>query len=115
MKKATANITRYADMFTAMGTESRHLRRTIVIEQTVLLGFAVVAGLAIGYVMLKLMLPYFGRDLGVSFPEPVLVLDWVTLAGSVAAIAIATFLGLSLSMRSLLRSSVTGVLRGEAE
>lgn len=99
----------------AMGTESRHLRRTIVIEQTVLLGFAVVAGLAIGYVMLKLMLPYFGRDLGVSFPEPVLVLDWVTLAGSVAAIAVATFVGLSLSMRSLLRSSVTGVLRGEAE
>jgi hypothetical protein len=99
----------------AMGTEARHLRRTVVIEQAVLLGFAVVAGLAIGYVMLKLMLPYFGRDLGVSFPEPVLVVDSVTLGASVAAIAVATFLGLSLSMRSLLRSSVTGVLRGEAE
>jgi ABC-type lipoprotein release transport system permease subunit len=99
----------------AMGIEARHLRRTVVIEQTVLLGFAVVAGLAVGYAMLKLMLPYFGRDLGVSFPEPVLVVDAVTLAASVAAIAVATFLGLSLSMRSLLRSSVTGVLRGEAE
>jgi hypothetical protein len=99
----------------AMGAESRHLRRTVVIEQSVLLGFAVAAGLAVGYTMLKIMLPYFGRDLGVSFPEPVLVVDTVALAVSVGAIALATFLGLSLSMRSLLRSSVTGVLRGEAE
>jgi putative ABC transport system permease protein len=99
----------------AMGTESRHLRRTVVIEQGVLLGFSVVAGLAVGYVMLKLMLPYFGRDLGVSFPEPVLVVDGLTLAASVVAIAVAAGLGLSLSLASLLRSSVTGVLRGEAE
>ena len=80
-----------------------------------LLGFAVVAGLGIGYLMLKLMLPYFGRDLGVSFPKPVLVMDTLTLAASVAAISLAAGLGLSLSLRSLLRSSVTGVLRGEAE
>ena len=99
----------------AMGTESRHLRRTVVIEQAVLLGFSVAAGLIVGYLMLKLMLPYFGRDLGVSFPEPVLVVDTVALAVSVGAIAVATGLGLSLSLRSLLRSSVTGVLRGEAE
>jgi putative ABC transport system permease protein len=99
----------------AMGTEPAQLRRTIVLEQAVLLGFAVVAGLAVGYLMLKLMLPYFGRDLGVSFPQPVLVVDTVTLAASVAAIGLATGLGLTLSLRSLLRSSVTGVLRGEAE
>ena len=99
----------------AMGTEPRHLRRTVVIEQVVLLGFSVAAGLAVGYAMLKLMLPYFGRDLGVSFPEPVLVVDTVTLAVSVVAIVVATGLGLSLSLAWLLRSSVTGVLRGEAE
>jgi putative ABC transport system permease protein len=99
----------------AMGTESRHLRRTAVIEQVVLLGFSVGAGLVVGYAMLKLMLPYFGRDLGVSFPEPVLVVDSVTLLLSVAAISVATGIGLSLSLASLLRSSVTGVLRGEAE
>ncbi|MEO8291959.1 MAG: ABC transporter permease [Actinomycetota bacterium] len=99
----------------AMGTDPRQLRRAIVWEQAVLLGFAVVAGLGIGYLMLKLMLPYFGRDLGVSFPKPVLVMDTLTLAASVAAISLAAGLGLSLSLRSLLRSSVTGVLRGEAE
>ena len=99
----------------AMGTEAGQLRRAIVLEQAVLLGFAVVAGLAVGYLMLRLMLPYFGRDLGVSFPRPVLVLDTVTLVVSVVAIALATGLGLVLSLRSLLRSSVTGVLRGEAE
>jgi putative ABC transport system permease protein len=99
----------------AMGTEPGQLRRAVVLEQAVLLGFAVVAGLAVGYLMLRLMLPYFGRDLGVSFPEPVLVLDTVTLVASVVAIGLATGLGLALSLRSLLRSSVTGVLRGEAE
>lgn len=99
----------------AMGTEPGQLRRAVVLEQAVLLGFAVVAGLAVGYLMLRLMLPYFGRDLGVSFPEPVLVLDTVTLVASVVAIGLATGLALALSLRSLLRSSVTGVLRGEAE
>jgi putative ABC transport system permease protein len=99
----------------AMGTEPGQLRRAVVLEQAVLLGFAVVAGLAVGYLMLRLMLPYFGRDLGVSFPQPVLVLDTVTLVASVVAIGLATGLGLALSLRSLLRSSVTGVLRGEAE
>jgi hypothetical protein len=99
----------------AMGTEAGRLRRAIVLEQAVLLGFAVVAGLGVGYLMLRLMLPYFGRDLGVSFPRPVLVVDTVSLITSVMAIALATGLGLSVSLRALLRSSVTGVLRGEAE
>jgi predicted lysophospholipase L1 biosynthesis ABC-type transport system permease subunit len=99
----------------AMGTEAGRLRRAIVLEQAVLLGFAVVAGLGVGYLMLRLMLPYFGRDLGVSFPRPVLVVDTVSLITSVMAIALATGLSLSVSIRALLRSSVTGVLRGEAE
>jgi hypothetical protein len=81
----------------------------------VLLGFAIVAGLVIGEATLRLMIPYIGRDLGVPFPAPVLVLDTVALAVSIAAIAIATLVGLILSIRALMRSSVTGVLRGEPE
>jgi hypothetical protein len=99
----------------AMGTEPSQLRRALILEQTVLLGFSVVAGLAVGYLMLKLMLPYFGRDIGVAFPEPVLVVDGRALGLSVLAIVVATGFGLWLALGSLLRSSVTGVLRGEAE
>jgi putative ABC transport system permease protein len=99
----------------AMGTEARQIRRTLILEQTGLLGFALVAGLAIGYGLLKLVMPYVGTSLGVSYPPPVLVMDWPALGVSVAAIVLMTALSLAASMRVLMRSSVTGVLRGEAE
>jgi putative ABC transport system permease protein len=99
----------------AMGAEPRDLALALLWEQGVLLGFAIVAGLTIGEAVLRLMIPYIGRDLGVPFPAPVLVLDTAALALSVAAIAIATLVGLILSIRALMRSSVTGVLRGEPE
>jgi hypothetical protein len=99
----------------AMGTEARQIRRTLILEQTGLLGFALVAGLAIGYGLLRLVMPYVGTSLGVSYPPPVLVMDWTALGVSVAAIVVTTAISLAASMRVLMRSSVTGVLRGEAE
>lgn len=99
----------------AMGTEARQIRRTLILEQTGLLGFALLAGLAIGYGLLRLVMPYVGTSLGVSFPPPVLVMDWTALGVSIAAIALTTAFSLAASMRMLMRSSVTGVLRGEAE
>jgi hypothetical protein len=99
----------------AMGTEARQIRRTLILEQTGLLGFALVAGLAIGYGLLKLVMPYVGTSLGVSFPPPVLVIDWTALGLSLLAIVVLTGISLAASMRVLMRSSVTGVLRGEAE
>jgi putative ABC transport system permease protein len=99
----------------AMGTEARQIRRTLILEQTGLLGFALVAGLAIGYGLLRLVMPYVGTSLGVSYPPPVLVMDWTALGVSLVAIVLATAISLTASMRVLMRSSVTGVLRGEAE
>jgi FtsX-like permease family len=99
----------------AMGAERRQIRRALLLEQIVLLGFAVVAGLGLGYLLLRLVMPYVGTSLGVSYPEPVLVVDGRSLAVALAAIVVATGLGLWLSLRALMRSSVTGVLRGEAE
>jgi hypothetical protein len=99
----------------AMGTEASQIRRTLILEQTGLLGFALLAGLAIGYGLLRLVMPYVGTSLGVSYPPPVLVMDWTALGISVAAIVLMTTLSLAASMRVLMRSSVTGVLRGEAE
>jgi hypothetical protein len=99
----------------AMGAERRQIRRALVLEQSVLLGFAVLAGFGLGYLLLKLVMPYVGTSLGVSYPPPVLVLDWRSMLIALLAIAAATGVGLALSLRALMRASVTGVLRGEAE
>jgi predicted lysophospholipase L1 biosynthesis ABC-type transport system permease subunit len=99
----------------AMGAERSQIRRTLILEQALLLGFAILAGLGLGYLMLRLVMPYIGTSLGVSYPPPVLVMDWTSLSVALAAILASTALGLGLATRSLMRSSVTGVLRGEAE
>ena len=99
----------------AMGAGHRQIRATLVLEQTALLGFSIVAGLGIGYWLLRLVMPYVGTSLGVSFPAPVLVIDWAALGAAVLAIVVASALALWAALRTLMRSSVTGVLRGEAE
>ena len=48
--------------------ERAQIRRALVLEQVGLLGFALVAGIAIGYLLLRLMMPYVGTSLGVSYP-----------------------------------------------
>jgi putative ABC transport system permease protein len=99
----------------AMGTASGQIVRTLALEQVLLLGFAVVAGLGLGYLLLRLMMPYVGPSLSVAYPPPVFLMDWVSLGIALAAIVAASALALALSARALLRASVTGVLRGEAE
>ncbi len=99
----------------AMGTGRRQIRSTLVLEQAGLLGFSLLAGLAIGYWLLRLVMPYVGTSLGVSYPPPVLVVDWVAIGAAILAIVVASGLALAAAMRTLMRSSVTGVLRGEAE
>jgi putative ABC transport system permease protein len=99
----------------AMGMRSAQIRRTLILEQSVLLGFAILAGLVLGYLLLRLMMPSIGLSIGVPFPPPRIVLDWRWLGISLATIVVATGLALWLAVRSLMRSSVTGVLRGEAE
>jgi ABC-type antimicrobial peptide transport system permease subunit len=98
-----------------MGTAPRQIVWALALEQLLLLGFAVAAGLGLGYALLRLVMPHVGPSISVAFPPPVFLMDWVSLAVAIAAIAAATALALALSARSLLRASVTGVLRGEAE
>jgi FtsX-like permease family len=99
----------------AMGAPSGQIVRTLALEQVLLLGFAVIAGLGLGYLLLRLMMPYVGPSLSVAYPPPVFLMDWTSLGIALAAILGATALALTLSARALLRASVTGVLRGEAE
>lgn len=99
----------------AMGVGPRQVSAVLGLEQAVLVGFALAAGFALGLAILRLMMPHVGKSLGASFPAPLLVVDWPWLGLFGAAILTATALGLVLALRALLRSSVTTVLRGEAE
>ena len=54
-------------------------------------------------------------QLSFDAPAPVLVLDWPAIGAAVVAIVVASAIALGAAMRTLMRSSVTGVLRGEAE
>jgi hypothetical protein len=99
----------------AMGTEPKQVSRVLLLEQGLMIAFAIVAGAAIGFGILRLLMPYVGRSIGSAFPPPILVFDWPSLAVSLSAIIAATAIGLIAALRALLRSSVTAVLRGEAE
>ena len=99
----------------AMGTEPKQVTRVLLLEQGLMIAFAIVAGAAIGFGILRLLMPYVGRSIGSAFPPPILVFDWPSLAVSLSAIIAATAIGLIAALRALLRSSVTSVLRGEAE
>ena len=99
----------------AMGAGAGQVRGALLVEVIFLVGFSAAAGLAIGYAMLRLTLPYVSKSLGFSYPEPVLVLDATLLAGALLAVVVATGVALALALRAVGRLSVTGVLRGEAE
>ena len=99
----------------AMGTEPRQITRVLLLEQGLMIVFAVVAGGAIGFGVLRALMPYVGRSIGSAFPPPVLVVDRASLLISLCAIVAASAIGLLAALRALLRSSVTSVLRGEAE
>jgi len=99
----------------AMGTEPRQVTRVLLLEQGLMITFAILAGAGIGFGVLRLLMPYVGRSIGSAFPPPILVFDWPALAISLSAIIAASAIGLLAALRALLRSSVTSVLRGEAE
>jgi len=99
----------------AMGSKRRQLSAVLLTEQGAMIAFAVAAGGALGYAIVRLMMPYLGKSIGSAFPLPVLVLDWRWLGIYGVAVLAATAVGLILALQALVRSSVTSVLRGEAE
>jgi ABC-type lipoprotein release transport system permease subunit len=99
----------------AMGTQPGQVSRVLLLEQGLMIVFAIAAGATIGFGILRLLMPYVGRSLGSAFPPPILVVDWTSFSISLSAIVAATAIGLLAALRALLRSSVTSVLRGEAE
>lgn len=99
----------------AMGAEPGQISRVMLLEQGLMIVFAIAVGAGLGFGILKLVMPYVGRSIGSAFPEPILVVDWLSMGIALAAIVAATAVGLLAALRALVRSSVTSVLRGEAE
>jgi putative ABC transport system permease protein len=99
----------------AMGAEPGQISRVLLLEQGLMITFAIAVGIGLGFAILRLVMPYVGRSIGAAFPEPILVIDWLSMGVALAAIVAATAIGLVAALRALVRSSVTSVLRGEAE
>jgi predicted lysophospholipase L1 biosynthesis ABC-type transport system permease subunit len=99
----------------AMGAERRQLLGALLGEQAFLVAFALAAALGLGYVLLRMILPYAARNLSSAVPPGLLVVDWTALGTFAAAVVAATAIGIALGVRALFASSVPSVLRGEAE
>jgi FtsX-like permease family protein len=99
----------------AMGTEPRQLVATLFTEEAVVVGFSLLMALALGYTLLRVMMPYLAPSVSAAFPPPLLVLDWTALGVFALAVVGMASAGLGLAARALLSMPVTSVLRGEAE
>ena len=99
----------------AMGAARRSLFDTVAREQFALIGVAAVSGILLGAGVLWLVSRPLLRTVGASFPPPAVVVDVPVLIAALSVIAVAAVIAVVAATRELLRSSVTGVLRGDPE
>jgi len=99
----------------AMGASPSTLRGTIAREQTALIGVASIAGLVLGYVVVRLATAPLLKTVSTSFPAPVMVIDVPVLIVALIVIGVATTVAVVAATRALLRSSISAVLRGDPE
>jgi FtsX-like permease family len=99
----------------AMGAGPSTLRATIAREQSALIGVASIAGLLLGYVVVRLATAPLLKTVSTSFPAPVMVIDAPVLIVALIVIAVATTIAVVAATRALLCSSISAVLRGDPE
>ena len=99
----------------AMGAGPSTLRATIAREQSALIGVASIAGLLLGYVVVRLATAPLLKTVSTSFPAPVMVIDVPVLIVALIVIGVATAIAVVAATRALLRSSISAVLRGDPE
>ncbi len=99
----------------AMGAGPSTLRATIAREQSALIGVASIAGLLLGYVVVRLATAPLLKTVSTSFPAPVMVIDAPVLIVALIVIGVATTIAVVAATRALLRSSISAVLRGDPE
>jgi ABC-type antimicrobial peptide transport system permease subunit len=98
-----------------MGAGPSTLRATIAREQSALIGVASIAGLLLGYVVVRLATAPLLKTVSTSFPAPVMVIDAPVLIVALIVIGVATTIAVVAATRALLRSSISAVLRGDPE
>jgi len=98
-----------------MGAGAPSLRGTIAREQFALIGVASIAGVLLGYVVVRLATAPLLKTVSTSFPAPVMVIDVPALIVALIVIAVAAAIAVVAATRALLRSSISAVLRGDPE
>lgn len=99
----------------ALGTDRRTMLAAMIAEQAAIVGVSLVTAFLLGSWLLRFMMPALGPSITKGFPPPVLVTDWGSLAVFAAAVLTAAAVAVVFSARTVLRTSVTSVLRGEVE
>jgi ABC-type antimicrobial peptide transport system permease subunit len=99
----------------ALGTDRETMLAAMIIEQAAIVGVSLVTAFLLGSSLLRFMMPALGPSITKGFPPPVLVTDWGSLAVFAAAVLTAAAVAGLFSARTVLRASVTSVLRGEVE
>ena len=99
----------------AMGVGTPTVRDTISREQVALVGVSTIAGIALGYVVLRIASAPLLDAVNTTFPIPVIVVDVRILVGAVVVIGVAAAIAIVAATRAALRASITTVLRGDPE
>jgi hypothetical protein len=99
----------------AMGTGAPTVRDTIAREQIALVGVASLAGIGLGYLVLRLASAPLLDAVNTTFPTPALVVDVRAIVVALVVIGIAAATAVAAATRAALRAPITAVLRGDPE
>jgi FtsX-like permease family protein len=99
----------------AMGAGATAVRDTIAREQIALVGVASLAGIALGYLVLRLASAPLLDAVNTTYPTPIVVVDVRAVAVAVVVIGVAAAASAAAATRAAIRAPITAVLRGDPE
>jgi ABC-type lipoprotein release transport system permease subunit len=99
----------------AMGASAPTVRDTIAREQIALVGVATLAGIALGYVVLRVASGPLLDAVNTTFPAPRIVVDIRLLVVALVVIGVAAATAVAAATRAAMRAPITTVLRGDPE
>ncbi len=97
----------------SLGMTSGQVKRSLLVEQTVLVVFSVVLGSAVGLALAIIVLPYvsLGRQGTAAVPSVDLVIPWARIAAVQAVVVIGLAIGLVVAMRDAARVDLVAAVR----
>jgi hypothetical protein len=97
-----------------VGLETGQIRSLLVVESVLVVGMSLLAGTAIGYGLVRTILPYLSRALAVSLGGIEIGragVDWLAALWICAVLAICHLLAMGCSLLALVRARVPGAPR----